>query len=243
MSCTNPDMEKLINLYQFGFLSDDQKTKVEAHLLECEACLKELYRISPTLELLNNKPEYFLDTLKSRKTFIARMRSAIKKLFSHIHKMTIKLVSWILLGWKRPIVKIVVPVMVTACVLLFIFLSSPKQYADLAIVEKSPYEPIRFMGPETLSAAEEIFKSALEFYERDDYKNAIPQFQAFLVYAPENPYAHFYLGVTLHLTNQLDSALKHLEIAEQFSNQMKDNVLLEKIYWHLGNAYLQKNNE
>ncbi len=243
MSCSNPDMQKLINLYQFGFLSDDQKIKVEAHLLECKECLKELYRMSPTLELLNNKPEYFLDTLQSGKARSAKAINLFKKCIQAIHKMTTPLISLILLGWKHPIVKIAVPVVVTAFVLLFIFLQPPKEFTDLAILEKSPYESIRLMGPQELSDAEKILKSALEFYEKDDYTDAISQFHTFLEYEPDNPYAHFYLGVSLHLTGQLASSSEHLIIAVQFSSEQGDNLLLEKSYWHLGNVYLKNNNE
>ena len=243
MSCTRPDMEKLINQYQFGFLPDDQKIKVEAHLLECEECLKELYRMSPTLELLNSRPEFFLDSLKPRKTLIAKVTGRIKQPIQVIKKTMTRLASLIILWWKRPIIKILVPVAVTTCVLLFLLLPSPKQYADLAILEKSPYETLRFKGPEELTPVQKIFKSALELYEKNDYTEAIPKFLAFLAYEPENSYGHFYLGVTLFLTSHLDSSMKHLEITTQLSDKQDNKLLLEKSYWHLGNLYLKINDE
>ena len=243
MSCTNPDMERLIHLYMHDFLTDDQKIEVEAHLLECEECLMELYRMSPTLELLKNRPELFLDALKPRHTFIAKIRSRIKQSIRAIGKMTIPIMSFILLWWKRPIIKILVPVTITACVLLFILLPSPERFADLAILEKSPYEALQFRGPEQLSPALQNFKSALECYEKDNYMEAIPKFRAFLADEPGNPYGHFYLGVSLSLTSRLDSSMKHLELVARLSKSEGDIALLEKSYWHLGNVFLKSNDE
>ncbi len=243
MSCTNPDMERLIHLYMYGFLTDDQKIEVEAHLLECEECLTELYRMSPTLELLKDRPELFLDALKPRKTLLARIRSRIEQSIRAIIKMMIPVLSFILVWWKRPIIKMMVPVAVSACVLLFLLLPSPEQLVDLAILEKSPYEALQFRSPEQLSPILQNFKSALECYEKDDFEEAIPKFRAFLSDEPGNPYGHFYLGVSLSLTNRMDSSVKHLEVAARLSKMEGDVALLEKSYWHLGNVYLKKNDE
>ena len=59
-----------------------------------------------------------------------------------------------------------IPVTVAACLLLFLLLHSSEQYADLAILEKSPYEKLRFQGPVELTPVQKILKSALELYER-----------------------------------------------------------------------------
>jgi len=243
MSCSNPDMERLIHLYMHGFLTEDQKIEVEAHLLECEECLMELYRMSPTVELMKSRPELFLDTLKTRHTLIAKIRSRIKQSVRTIIKMMMPIMSFILLWWKRPIIKIMVPVAVSACVLLFLLLPSPEQLADLAILEKSPYEALQFRGPEELSPVLKNLKSALECYEKNDFEEAIPKFHAFLTDEPENPYGHFYLGVCLFLTNRMDSSVEHLEIAARLSKAEGDIALLEKSYWHLGNVYLKSNDE
>ena len=72
-------MEKLLSLYLFDSLPEDKKVEVEAHLLECEVCLAELYQLNPALEILEETPEKFLDALHSRESLFTRIVSPLKK--------------------------------------------------------------------------------------------------------------------------------------------------------------------
>jgi hypothetical protein len=50
--CTNQDVGKLLHGYEIGILSDENRTKFEQHLLECEHCYEELARLEREAELL-----------------------------------------------------------------------------------------------------------------------------------------------------------------------------------------------
>lgn len=55
------------------------------------------------------------------------------------------------------------------------------------------------------------------------------------------PYRHFYAGRSLHHTNEIKQAVDRLQSAVQLSKKPGKEVLLEKCYWFLGNAYLELN--
>ena len=64
MKCIDPKMKKLVSLYQFNMLGEEEKFSVEDHLLECDACFEEVYRLCPAVEIVEEKPEFFLNALQ-----------------------------------------------------------------------------------------------------------------------------------------------------------------------------------
>ena len=52
-------------------------------------------------------------------------------------------------------------------------------------------------------------------------------------------YGHFYLGVSLILTDQAKKGIKHLKAANELCEKQGKDILLEKCHWYLGNAYLK----
>lgn len=228
-------MKKLISQYQFGLLPEDQKEKAEAHLLECEACLRELYQMDPALEMLEGNPERFLDILKKKKNKEPVIKNALNRARRRIQLF--------LAVWKRHrITGIVTPAAAIIALVLYIQLTAPRQYADLAIIQKSRYEMLHFKSPENLTPDQKALKDALELYEKDLYTEAIAQFKNIIDREPDNAYARFYLGVSLLLTHDLNGARTQFTRAVQFSRYMEDSLLLEKCYWYVGNIYLLNNN-
>jgi hypothetical protein len=47
MACSDPKTGKLIGSYELGLLSGEEKSLFESHLLGCDACFEDLYRMSP----------------------------------------------------------------------------------------------------------------------------------------------------------------------------------------------------
>lgn len=61
MKCTNLAIEKLKALYGSNRLDKEQTQKLEAHLLECNACSEELYDIQPVWATLRGNPGLVLN--------------------------------------------------------------------------------------------------------------------------------------------------------------------------------------
>jgi len=57
----------------------------------------------------------------------------------------------------------------------------------------------------------------------------------------KDAYGHFYLGVSFLLTDEYKKGINHLKLASKFSEKEGKEILLEKCYWYLGNAYLKTN--
>ena len=47
MTCTNPEFSKDIGPYELRLMSADDSRRFRAHLLECEDCFRELYKMAP----------------------------------------------------------------------------------------------------------------------------------------------------------------------------------------------------
>ena len=50
MACTDPELGKLIGSYELNLLSDVERKRFENHVVTCDACVKDLYRMAPVTE-------------------------------------------------------------------------------------------------------------------------------------------------------------------------------------------------
>ncbi|MBN1351841.1 zf-HC2 domain-containing protein [candidate division KSB1 bacterium] len=241
MKCIDPEMKKLVSLYQFNMLDDERKIKVEAHLLECEACFEELYRLSPVLEAIEEMPERFLDALQPKETLNTRIVKFLKKEVESVKRIIISIFSPFARLAKKPAFKIVVPA-IAIILLAVVFLFPPsEQYSDIAILEKAPYLTLRSNGHIKLTLAQKLFYEAMTFYEQDNYNQAILKLSGFIAREPDNAYGHFFLSVSLLLTDDIENGVRHLHKATELCQKQDNMLLLEKCYWYLGNAYLKTN--
>lgn len=64
MKCTKPDIGKLITRYEFDLVSDDERRIFAGHLLECDACLEDLYSMSQVVGTMKENAEQFIAALK-----------------------------------------------------------------------------------------------------------------------------------------------------------------------------------
>ena len=241
MNCTNPKMKQLISLYQFDLLSEAQKTSVEAHLLECDACFAELYRLSPAMELINKKPDQFVSALQPRQTIFTNIFKLMKKFVCALKNTGLLILTTISKMWEIPAIKIIIPAAATIILAIFVLLPSSKQYSDLAILDKASYISFRLKGPAEITNTQKIFEKAMKFYAQDKYAEAIPMLLDFTKKEPDSAYGNFYLGVCLVLTDQLERGIEKLEISAKLCQQHELLILEERCYWYLGNAYLKIN--
>lgn len=237
MKCNNPEMEKMVSLYQFNMLSRKEKNRVEAHILECDICFADLYQFYPALEILQETPEKYLDALTSQRKYsqkILYMKNSLKFLQKN-------LISNIRDWWEKPAAKYLIPVAATIMLAIFLIIPSSGQYSDLAIINKES-NIFNIKGQQgSTTTPEKLFSNGMEFYESENYDKTITKLTAFLIQNPDDLFGHFYLGISFLLENKYEDGIKHLTNAAELSKEFDNYLILDRCYWLLGNAYLKTN--
>lgn len=234
MNCINPKMKQQVNLYQLDLLTEEQKIVVEAHLLSCEACFEEFYRLSPVIDLLENVPEKFLTALQPRKSVVARIFAFLITAGKMIFKMLKNILG-------KPTAKILIPATAAVLLALILFLPGSRQYSDLVIIQKAPYISFKESVSDTLVNRFDLFKQGMIFYQQENYPETIRLLRDFLQAEPKNADGNFYLGVCLLLTNDSKTGIEKLKLAATLSQQVQLPYLEERCYWYLGNGFLKLN--
>ena len=241
MKCIDSKIKKMVSLYQFNLLDEQQRTKVEAHLLECDACFQELYQLSPVVENLLEMPECFTDALKPRPTHSLHISKYVKDVGDIMKKEIDSFYSLALLLWKKSAFKIIIPAMVAVIVISFlVYLPGSKHDTKFAVKDSASYlsQKLRGWGDAPVPH-ENLLNQGIKDYQEQRYKQAIPNLQAYLQKKKNDPYGHFYLGASLLHTDEYKKAINHLKTASGLCQKQGKELLLEKCHWYLGNAYVK----
>jgi len=242
MRCINPKMKKLVSLYQFDLLDEPEKISVEAHLIECDACFEELYQLSPAIETIEEMPHCFSDALKPRETNTAKVVKFFKKARRSIMNVIDPIFKTFAEWWKIPAFRIFAPAMVMALLVLILIYPNSKQYSDLAILDNASYLTLKFRGiVNGFTPTDDLLHQGIKYYEQNNYTEAIPKLIAYVDRKDDDPYGHFYLGVSFLMADEFKKGIGHLKTAVNFCQKQGKEILLEKCYWYLGNAYLKIN--
>lgn len=54
--CTNPELEKMLHHYELGLLADEDRRRVEIHLMECEHCFTQVQQFQEAARLMRSSP-------------------------------------------------------------------------------------------------------------------------------------------------------------------------------------------
>jgi len=226
MKCTTPKIGKLSLLYHFDQLSDEERKRFEAHLLECDHCFQETYAFGPVIETMRKDPEPFLAALAKKKPARIPARKPRREFY-------IGLVEAI----GRIPGRIAIPVAAIAMVLLFLLLRPNAELSDLALIEPVPYHSLQVKSGAEVTDAERLFEEGMAAYVQKDYADAIEKLAVAVNQDSTNAGFHFYLGLCYLLAQNIDPAIAHLQRAVALGG----NSVLEKTCWYLGNAWLLKN--
>lgn len=241
MKCHDHKMQMLVSLYQLGILSPEHIILVEAHLMECDSCLNDAFRLSPVIELINDMPEIFLPSLQPRKTLLSQFINAPSnenngaKTIHHSISLCCQRIL------KIPTKRILIPVAVFVSVLIILFMPRKIDVSDLAIIQKAPYFSFKLRAAGKPPAAEKLFEEAMAFYQSDQYLSAIERLSNYIKRKPDSIEGHFYLGISLLLVDHAESAIEQLTVAAKLAQFQDCDSLMEQCYWYLGNAYLMLN--
>lgn len=215
MSCTDSNVGELITLYEFGELSEDDRRKFEAHLLSCDYCFQSLYELAPAIARMRESPKLFLPALVREPLWVK-----------------IKRILAALIPEKRQ-VWIAIPATAVVVLLLFLLRPSP-ELSDLARIEPVPYRSLQVKSGVESTDAERLFEEGMAVYVQKDYANAIGKLVLAVRLDSSNASFHFYLGLCYLLSDNVDPAISHFQLAIALGG---DSVL-EKAYWYLGNTWL-----
>jgi tetratricopeptide (TPR) repeat protein len=242
MKCIDPKMKKLVGLYQFNLLGEEEKLSVEDHLLECDACFEEVYRLSSAMEIVQEKSEFFLDALEPKVTYAMRISNLFKKTFHGLSDFMNGILSTMDEWWRKPAIRIMVPVTVIAILILIFVTPIKKNFSDLAIIENASYLALKVRGfADEFSSTQNLYNQGMKYYQEKNYEQAIQKLTIFVKRKKDEPYGHFYLGVSYLLTDEYKKGIKHLKLASELCEKQGKAILLEKCHWYLGNAYLKTN--
>lgn len=242
MKCKDPKMRRLVSLYQFNLLEEKERFRVEEHLLDCDACFEEVYRMSEVSALLEQEPHLFLDAVQPGKSNITLVRKAYSIIITTLSDFS-KYMCGLFQDWIRiPAVRVLVPV--TVAILFVLILAKPfkKDFSQLAIIEGASYiggKASEFA--DEFSSTQALYDQGMKYYQEKNYQLAIQKLDSFVRRKKDDPYGHFYLGVSHLMENQFRDGVKYLEIAAELSQKQNKQFLLEKANWHLANAYLKIN--
>lgn len=242
MKCTDPKIKKLVSLYQFNLLGEEEKLSVEDHLLECDACFQEVYRLSSAVQIVEDMPEFFLNALQPKETYAMRITEFYRKISHTLLKLMTGIFSKIGEWWRKPAIKILVPATAIAILLLIFIPPDTRKYSDLAIMENVSYLALKLRSfVDEISPTQTLYNQGMKSYQEKNYTEAIHKLSAFVKRKKNDAYGHFYLGVSYLLTDEYKKGIDHLKLASKFSEKEGKEILLEKCYWYLGNAYLKTN--
>lgn len=241
MKCTSPKMKKWLSLYQFDLLPEEDKLSFEAHLLQCPACMEELYRFSPVIKIFDKMPKKLVAALEPRKTaliktlhFVNEQMQTAKQFITSSPKI---LKGW----WAKPEIIVIIPTALAILIITVLLVSREPKFSDLAIIEKTSYLTFRSQEKLDRSSAEKLFDEGMKFFQEDNYSEAIEQLTTFLGRTPNHAQGQFYLGVCLFITGDVESGINRFKAVLPLAQIQNNKLLLERCYWYLGNSYLRIN--
>jgi len=228
MTCHDPEIGKLIALYEFDELNSAERMRFMNHLLSCDDCFQNAFALSPVIEQMRKNPERFLPALAVSYRFGSRLRRILAVAS-----------DWFKALGRVPIsVRIGVPVGAGALVVFLLLLLPGTKLGDLARIEPVPYRPLRIKAGVPESEADRTFREAMAAYVQENYAVAAQRLELTVQREPDNAPLQFYLGLCYLLSRKVELAIEHLQKAIALG----DSSVLERAYWYLGNAWLLKEN-
>jgi len=227
MKCTNSKAGDLILLYYVGQLSDDDRKRFEAHLLECDHCFQETYAWGPVVEHIKENPAPYLAELAKPKP----PPFGIPDWIEGIVHWSGEAISAVPKATRLAAAGIAVAV---TFFLVFFLIRPPGELSDLAEIEPYYFRAIVPMGAPGQTEAEKLFLQGMAHYGKEEYGSALDLLQRAVMQDSTDAEIQFFLGVTYLLQKDPDSAIKPLRAAAELDADRFE----ARAQWYLGNAYL-----
>lgn len=217
MKCIDSSLGELFPKYQLDRLSEGEKRRFEAHVLQCDYCFQQVYALGPAFARIKENPQMFMQALTEAEP--EGLWGKFKAGFVGIPVGA----RWLAAA-----------VVAVLAVLLVQPFRGPKSLADLAQVEPYPFHVLAPMGAEGKTEVETVFFQGMQSYNAGNYQAALPHLNEAVLGDPTDAEFQFFLGITHLLAGDAASALAPLQAAISL-----DPTRFEaRARWYLGNAYL-----
>lgn len=243
MKCIDPKFKKLVSLYQYNLLPEEEKNRVEAHLLECDACFQEAYQLAPAIETMQTMPDCFTDALQVQPTPSIRLAHVIQKMSILIKKEISAIGTTAHELWKGRAVRIFFPVAIVAIIVFFVFYfpGSPPN-SHFSINDNASNLSIKLRGVvDDFKTTDALLDQGIKNFEEQRYEKAIASLKTYVQRKKTDPYGYFYLGVSYVVTDNYKKGIDHLKTARSLCQKQGKELLSEKCCWYLGTAYFKTN--
>ena len=230
MKCMNPQIAQLITRYELNLVSEEERRSFENHLLQCDACFKDFYEMSPVIEVMSENRQELLQAIESTETAHQPAADA---------QGLVELVKEWLQSQRRPL--LAGGAFAFALLVVLILLPSGQSYRDLAVL--APFEA----SEQTFTLRGEIeedwqatWQRGRNAYRHGRYAEAIDSLKKAHKLNPEHAGIMLYLGVSYLLDAKPDSARGYLhQVAVDTS--ARPTKWRATAHWYLGNLFLQAN--
>jgi tetratricopeptide (TPR) repeat protein len=199
----------LLPYYDWDALPETERTILESHALECDACFAELERGAVAVRVLRDHRE-----------------EALRALGAPSEKQTR------FLSWKKPWV--LVPAAAGLLIVAWLFFASRPDYRDLASFPLEPESISIVRGSGANDGVSELIQVGLARLDLAQYADAERAFASAVARDPRSPRAAYLLGVTQARTGHVESAILSLDKAIELASPE----LRPHAEWALANAYL-----
>lgn len=230
MTCTDPEIGKLIFMYELKLLSGDERERFEDHLLSCEYCMDEVWRFSPVIAGMEKHREQILAELEREEAVETLPRPYIEK--------NLGLFVWLPSLFRPAPIGIAFAVAIVAFIAL-VSLYPRLNYSSLAEISREPFPSISFMGEADSLAGARLFSQGMAFYRNGNDSAAVHSLRQALRLDSTNAAALFYLGISCMQLGQLDAATA----AFAKGLALNDSLYHERLLWYDGNARLARNDD
>jgi len=233
MKCTDPQTGHLITGYELGAIEEPLREKFAAHLVECAFCHNEVYSMAPFMGVLRQHREAVLRGEIPAATESIRAAGPFPRPQPY---------------WRRK------PVLAAATLLVAVTLGVSAYF--VARWQEGGWGPegasiawrdVRVSKAEYLAGARrpvlrgaetaEIFDSAMDAYQRNDFVTAAGKLEVVSRLEPEDQPAHFYWGVALLMGGKNREAIQVLRQTVRISAGTE----LEAARYYLAVACLMDN--
>lgn len=143
MSCITPDIGNLIAQYEFGQLTKEKTAEFETHLLACDNYFQNLYKFSPVVARLREKPGEFLAVVENKESLWTTFDRKLAELFERIPLPA----------------RLAVPAVATLVVVGLLYVLPAPELQELAHVEAFPYYPMKIKQGGSGSRAKQNWKT------------------------------------------------------------------------------------
>ncbi len=233
-NCSNPEIGKLLNQYEFNQLSETDNNMFEDHLMECVFCLREINEMLPITSVMQeNRKEIVKSLHKKGISYNSLRKELLAEKVVPISAQIFEKLNGLIDYLMRPIVYAPATALAVVVFLLLIIYPSDNPYLNHLDTNKLLYEGrLRQENRE-----DSLFHEAMGNYQIDQFKISADLLKIVVEENSASWKYHLYLGISYYMDKQPELAINSLIQADSLSQYS----MKFEIRWYLAQSYLLNN--